>query len=140
MKSTISLFIIAVLFSMSCGDDNKKAKDQLYDKVMAVHDEIMPKMGDITKYKKQLTVMIDELIEAGREENEARIAELKKAVEDLENSHDGMMNWMRAFDNDFEGKVHEEVMEYLEDQKTRIEKVGKETNTALKNAEKLLTK
>jgi methylthioribose-1-phosphate isomerase len=106
---------------------------------MAVHDEIMPKMGDIMKYKKQLKAKIDALTEAGQEENEAKIAELTKAVDDLENSHEEMMNWMREFDNDFEGMVQQEVMDYLKDQMTKIENVGKITNTAIKNAQELLT-
>ena len=138
MKSTISLTILAFLFITSCGEPKKNTKDQMYDKVMAVHDEVMPKMGDIMKYKKQLQTKIDELIAAGQEENEAKIAELEKAIENLDNSHEGMMNWMRQFDNDFEGKVEEEVMKYLTDQMTKIESIGKMTNTAIANAEQLL--
>lgn len=138
MKSTLSIFLIAIFVVTSCEKQKKNSKDQLYDKVMAVHDEIMPKMGDIMKYKKQLKAKIEELTVPGEEENEAKIAELTKAVDDLENSHEGMMNWMREFDNDFEGKVEADVMAYLKDQMTKIENVGKATNTALKNAQELL--
>ena len=138
MKSTLSFFLIAIFIITSCGEQKKNTKDQLYDKVMAVHDEIMPKMGDIMKYKKQLKAKIAELVVAGQEENEAKIAELTKAVDDLENSHEEMMNWMREFDNDFDGMVQEQVMAYLKDQMTKIENVGKATYTAIKNAQELL--
>lgn len=138
MKTYLHLFFITVFLLVSCGDDQKEAQEKLLDKVMVVHDEIMPKMGAIMKYKKQLKAKIDELTAEGKEDNEARIAELKEAIESLDNSHEGMMSWMREFDTDFEGKVEEDVMSYLKDQMTKIEEVGKMTNLALKKAEELL--
>ena len=136
MKSAIPLFLIVLLMFASC----ESAKDKLYKQVMAVHDEIMPKMGAIMKYKKQLNKKIDTLIEEGNDANADKIAELTQAIADLDNSHEEMMNWMREFDNDFEGMVNEEVMEYLNNQKKKIENVGKVTNSALSNAEKILAK
>ena len=137
MKQMISLLLIcAFVFACSSKESDKQA--QLLDKVMEVHDAVMPKMGDIMKYKTQLNSKIDELIAAGEEQNAETIAQLKDAVEQLDNSHEGMMSWMRNFDQDFEGKVEEEVMEYLKDQQAKIEEVSTVTNTALKNAEELL--
>ncbi|MCK5705281.1 MAG: hypothetical protein KAI29_29225 [Cyclobacteriaceae bacterium] len=136
MKSAIPLFLIVLLMFASC----ENAKDRLYKQVMAVHDEIMPKMGAIMKYKKQLNKKIDTLIEEGNDANADKIAELTQAIADLDNSHEEMMNWMREFDNDFEGMVNEEVMEYLNNQKDKIENVGKVANSALSNAEKILAK
>ena len=138
MKSTIPLFLLAVLIFISCGEQKKNAKEELYEKVMAIHDEIMPKMGAIMKYKIQLNEKIDKLIEEGADANADKIAELKVAVADLDNSHKKMMNWMHGFDPDFDGKVKEDVMKYLKDQENKIESVAKITNNALKNAEALL--
>lgn len=140
MKLTISIFLLSALMFASCGEQKKNAKDELYDKVMAVHDEIMPKMGNIMKYKKQLNEKLDKLTEEGAEANTDKIAELTKAVADLDNSHKEMMNWMHGFDPDFEGMVKEDVMKYLDDQKNKIESVGELTNRALKNAEEILAK
>ena len=140
MKSTIPLFLFVLLMFASCGEQKKNAKEELYDKVMAVHDEIMPKMGAIMKYKKQLNEKIDQLIEEGADANADKIAELKVAVADLDNSHKEMMNWMHGFDPDFEGKVKEDVMKYLKDQENKIKSVANITNNALKNAEELLAK
>ena len=140
MNKVLPIILIAVAMLASCGEKKEDAQKALLDKVMKVHDEVMPLMGDIMKYKKELNTRIDELLESGVEEQEAQIAELKKAVEELENSHEGMMSWMRQFDSDFEGKVEEEVMAYLKDQMTKIESVGKETNAALRKAEQLLKK
>jgi len=138
MKTYLPIILITVTVLVSCEDDKRDTQDQLLDKVMAVHDEIMPKMGDIMKYKKQLKAKIDELTAAGKEDNEAKIIEIKEAIESLDNSHEGMMSWMREFDTDFEGRVAEDVMSYLKGQMTKIEEVGKMTNLALKKAEDLL--
>lgn len=138
MKKTIPIFLIILLIVTSCGENKDNSRQELLKKVMAVHDEIMPKMGDIMKYKKQLQTKINELTEASAEENQAKIAELTQAVEDLENSHDGMMNWMHGFDRNFDSEVQEEVIAYMKDQMTKIERVGKGTNAALENAKELL--
>ena len=138
MKTFTPILLITLLIS-GCGNEDKNAQNELLQKVMDVHDEIMPKMGDIMKYKKQLNAKISELTETAAEENDAQIETLKEAVEDLENSHEEMMNWMHGFDRNFEGEVQEEVMAYLKDQMTKIESVGNTTNTALKNARELLT-
>ena len=140
MKHATPLFLIVLLIFSSCDEQKKSAKDELYEKVMAVHDEIMPKMGPIMKYKKQLNEKIDTHIKEGAETNADKIAELTQAIADLDNSHEVMMNWMHGFDNDFEGMVNEEIMKYLNDQKKKIEQVGELTNRALKNAEELLAK
>ena len=137
MKTILSLSLFTVIFLVSCGEKKKEAKDELYDKIMAVHDEVMPKMGDIMKLKKQLQEKIDEL-SSETEIDSAKIDELEQAIADLENSHEEMMGWMRQFNNDFEGMVNEEIMKYLDGQMDKIEKVGQVTNAALKNAEEKL--
>ncbi len=138
MKTTVSIILFTLLLVFACGDKKKNTQEELHDKVMALHDEIMPKMGDIMKFKKQLNNKIDALIEEGSDANAEKITELRNVVEDLENSHEGMMNWMREFDNDFEGMVNEEVIKYLNEQVEKIEKVGESTNNALKKAEEVL--
>ena len=86
MKIPISIIFITIFLFAACSEQKKSAVDELKEKVMAVHDEVMPKMGDIMKYKKQLNKRIDELLDAGAEENAEKIAELKNAVENLDNS------------------------------------------------------
>ena len=134
MKTILSLTLLTLVLMLSCEKKQKEAKDVLYDKVMEVHDEIMPKMGDIMKYKKQLKSKMDALAE-NAEVNAEKIGKLKLAIANLDNSHEEMMRWMREFDPDFEGMVSEEIIKYLDDQKTKIEQVGLVTNAALKNAE-----
>lgn len=137
MKKILSLTLLTLIWMMSCEEKKKEAKDLLYDQVMEVHDEIMPKMGDIMKYKKQLKTKMDALAE-NAEVNSEKIGEFQQAIADLDNSHEEMMAWMREFNPDFEGMVSEEIIKYLNEQKTKIEQVGKVTHAALNHAEELL--
>jgi paraquat-inducible protein B len=136
MKTILPLILLVLLVTVSCKKDKPSAQDILYDEVIADHDEIMVKMGDIMKYKKQVNNKLDKMIEVGGDSTSMN--ELRKTIADLENSHDEMMNWMHGFSNDFENKTEEEIMKYLNDQKQKIEAVGKMTNQALEHAEKIL--
>jgi hypothetical protein len=136
MKTFLSIFIMSAILLVAC-EEKPKETDALYKKVMEVHDEIMPKMGDIMKLKKQLKEKLAEL-DTATEIDRAKIDDIERAIADLDNSHEEMMGWMRQFDRDFEGMVNEEILKYLNDQKGRIEKVGQVTNAALQNAKEQL--
>lgn len=136
MKTFLSIFIMSAILLVAC-QEKPKETDVLYKKVMEVHDEIMPKMGDIMKLKKQLEEKLAEL-DTATEIDRTKIDEIERAIADLDNSHEEMMSWMRQFDRDFEGMVNEEILKYLNDQKGRIEKVGQVTNAALQNAQEQL--
>jgi hypothetical protein len=127
---------MSAILLVAC-EEKPKETDVLYKKVMEVHDEIMPKMGDIMKLKKQLKEKLAEL-DTATEIDRAKIDDIERAIADLDNSHEEMMGWMRQFDRDFEGMVNEEILKYLNDQKGRIEKVGQVTNAALQNAKEQL--
>jgi Mg2+ and Co2+ transporter CorA len=127
---------MSAILLVAC-EEKPKETDLLYKKVMEVHDEIMPKMGDIMKLKKQLKEKIAEL-NASAEADSVKISSLELAIADLDNSHEEMMGWMRQFNRDYEGMVNEEILKYLNDQKGRIEKVGQVTNAALQNAQEQL--
>jgi paraquat-inducible protein B len=134
MKSFVLMSLLMLVLLVSCKDQQEQAKDELYERVMTIHDEIMPKMGDLSKYKKELEQKIDELASKS-EVDSAQIRDLEETIEELDNSHEAMMGWMHQFDNDFEGQVNEEIMKYLNVQLDKIEEVGKMTNAALQDAQ-----
>ena len=140
MKTSIILVFVTLIFTFACNEKKKNAVEELKEKVFAVHDEIMPKMGDIMRYKKQLNKRIDDLNDAGADENAEKITELKKVVEELDSSQEGMMNWMHEFNSNFDDMVEDQILKYLNDQMTKIENVAKATNKALNDAEEILSK
>lgn len=119
------------MFLASC----KKGNQELYNEVMAVHDEVMPKMEDIHKYKKDFQNEIKDTTNI----TEARKAELEVAIVKLDSAGKGMMVWMREFDPIPDSEGEEKAREYLQNEKEKVTKVKKDMLDALERAKKLKT-
>ena len=105
---------------------------------MAIHDEVMPKMGQLGKLVGQLKPMADSL---GTDSPEA------KAMRDLQEANMAMMDWMQNFGNRFEpeeimeGKeLSEEKKQWLDEEEVEVKKVKEKINSSIANAEALLGK
>ena len=139
MKTALLAFLSLNILLFACSDKKEKDSqtDQRYKEVMAIHDEIMPKMADIMKLKTQLK---DKVTELNAEPNidTTQISQLELAIVGLGNSHEGMMGWMRQFNRQYDGMAEEEILQYLDMQMDKIEKVGEVTNAALQDARERL--
>lgn len=103
---------------------------ELYNEVMKVHDEVMPKMNDIHSTKQALREKLEKApnIDATEKQKiEAMIAKLDSASE-------GMMIWMRQFNPPSDEEGEEKGREYLEDQMEKVKKVRQDILDALEQA------
>ena len=119
MKKILWL-LLAIGFITGC-----KEKSALEVEVIAIHDEVMPKMGDMYKARKKLRTIMKET----KDESEKSI--IIKLINDLENADEGMMTWMH------EWKVPDEDPEktnYLLQEKEKITKVKIDMLSSLENA------
>jgi hypothetical protein len=114
------------------------SREELYKEVMAVHDEIMPLTGKVMQMKKSVNEKIDSLQQAGGEEYAATIGKLQQTATELDDAHEGMMQWMREFDHDFDGKVEEEIINYLQSRKDAIQTIGEQSRLAIEDAREML--
>jgi thioesterase domain-containing protein len=91
----------------------------LYDQVMDVHDEVMPKMDEIMKLKRELQEQIantpDMVVE--------RKQQLEKMISNLDSASTAMMNWMHEFNPLPDSTDQEKAREYLESEMERIRNV-----------------
>jgi hypothetical protein len=123
----LSLFILTLAWS--CG---QKTRDNqaLYDEVMKVHDEVMPKMDDIYKLKQELKKQMAD--------SSTLTTEKKKTIEatilKLDSASENMMVWMRNFNPLPDSLGEEKAREYLEDQKVKVEKVKEDMLQAIEEA------
>ena len=135
------LILVALVFTVStaCKEEKKKSleSDQM-KQVMAIHDEVMPKMGKIGSLVAQLRKKIDS-DQGGVDE--------KKAMEDLQEANKSMMDWMQGFGNRFDpdeilnGKaLTEEKKQWLNEEEEKVKIVKEKINTSIANAESLLGK
>ncbi|MFZ1807811.1 MAG: hypothetical protein WAU36_11335 [Cyclobacteriaceae bacterium] len=141
MKLTYKLLILFLVVLAACGkpsDQNEEEENQevnedpnqaLYDMVMDVHDEVMPKMDDIYKIKSQLQEKIVNSPDLVQERKDA----LEKMILSLDSANNSMMVWMRQFNTPDSLDV-EEARAYLESQMEKINAVKETMLSTLEEA------
>jgi hypothetical protein len=133
MKTILPVLSLVMLcLAWGCGE-KKQDNQALYDEVMKVHDEVMPKMDDIYKLKQELKKQISDtpnLVDEKRKSIEATILKLDSASE-------AMMVWMRNFNPLPDSLGEEKARGYLEDQQEKIKKVKEEMLKTIDEAKAL---
>lgn len=147
MKSTLAtITCVAALLLGGCGQKSHDHEGQdhdhagepvaadgneaLYQEVMKVHDEVMPKMDDIFRLKEDLKNKIasaPDLAEEKKKEIENKIAELDSASEN-------MMVWMRKFNPLPDSLGAEKAREYLENEMEKVKKVREDVLSSIEKA------
>lgn len=143
MKTFLFAFLLAhVVMLTGCGqksDDHNhdhhsheesSANQPLYDEVMKVHDEVMPKMDDIYKLKEQLKKQL----EATPAMVDEKKRELENIIVQLDSASEGMMVWMRNFNPIPDSLGEEKARKYLEEQKEKVNKVKEDMLQAIEEA------
>ncbi len=138
----IVFFITTAVTIISCDQLSKEEQefDLLMQKIIDVHDEVMPKMGEISTLIKDLESKID-TTETGKS--------YAKAQQDLKDSYDFMMEWMSDFsekfphDNENDETNSDKLssqMKLLKEEETEVNEMRDQINTSIENAKKLLEK
>lgn len=101
MKKTLYLFVIVLVTLTACKKEPTpeevalKAQMESFDlkkaEAMKVHDEIMPKMGELMELKAALMT----------DENATEAIEISEASENLQVAYDAMMTWMQDYSEKF---------------------------------------
>jgi membrane-bound lytic murein transglycosylase B len=150
MRKILSILLCSVLFlSFSCKEKPKEkatttesaaqtASSAQMEKVMAIHDEVMPKMSTIGKLVGELKPKVDST-EMGQQ--------YEVAMKDLQDAHKTMMDWMKGFGDRFnheeilEGKaLSEEKQQWLDEEEEKVNVVKEKINGSIGRAEALLAK
>ncbi|MCB0493414.1 MAG: hypothetical protein KDC93_13470 [Cyclobacteriaceae bacterium] len=132
MKLTHKLLILFLVVLAACGkpsdqnseemgneDANQDPNQALYDQVMNLHDEVMPKMEDIYKIKSQLQEKIANSPDLVKERKEA----LERMILTLDSANNSMMEWMHQFNPLPDSVDAEQSRAYLESQMEKIKGV-----------------
>ncbi|MFK7936984.1 MAG: hypothetical protein AB8G22_25945 [Saprospiraceae bacterium] len=139
------LTIFSFLLMVACGDSPQNAQEEAqfaeqseaFDKVMVVHDDVMPKMSDISRVRRTLKKHLD------NPEVEATVkAKIQENIDGLNHADDAMMNWMRNIQQPRKlrkDKSHDQVMTYFNDQMQEIEKVQRSMEANIAGGQMLLS-
>lgn len=94
MKTNFAAAIAFILILISCNQRNTKENlyldaEKVFDQAIGVHDEVMPLMGDIMKLQSTLKEKKANI------SDEETIQKINESLQNLENAHSLMMDWMR---------------------------------------------
>ncbi len=137
MKFLPLLLSLSLFFgTTSCKEKNPEpAKNQMAE-VMAIHDEVMPRMGEIGKLVATLKPMADS---AGQD------SKYHKSMRELQEAHKSMFSWMREFGDRFDpdeilhGKeLTEQKQAWLDEEEKKVRALREEINGSIARAKKVL--
>jgi hypothetical protein len=140
MKLLKIIFALMLVFfvATSCKKEIKETtvENSQMQEVLAIHDEVMPKMGTIGK----LITQMDEKIK----ETDSTEAFVNASLY-LKDSHKEMMDWMKNFGDSFDsdeilkGKsLTDEKQKLLEEEEAKIKALRDKMNFSIITAEELL--
>ena len=109
-----------------------ESNQALYEQVMEIHDEVMPKMDDMYKRKKEL----QDRIASTPDMPEAEKLALEQTIQQLDSANNSMMVWMRQFNPPTDSANQEALREYLESQLEMVKKMREDVLEALENGKK----
>lgn len=140
MKNLLSIVLTSLLLlGLSCKEGDKPAEGPTQmERVLAVHDEVMPKMGHLGKLVGQLKEKVD---------STATGKNYETAMKDLQGAHSSMMDWMKNFGDRFDhgeitGKVEitAEKQQWLDQEEEKVAALKEQINGSIERAEALLAK
>lgn len=107
------------------------------ERVMAIHDEVMPKMGKLAKYTAELKAKVD-TTEMG--------LKYEAGMKDLQNANKSMMDWMMNFGDRFDSdeilngkELTAKKREWLNEEEEKVKVLRDEINSSIEAAEELLS-
>jgi uncharacterized membrane protein len=127
MKLIVKLMVIVLVGTMTyCGEKEKS----LYDQVMDIHDEVMPKMNDIYKMRKSLKDSIENTADMSEETK----LQITNTILQLDSAGNSMMVWMREFSPP-DQKDEAAFQKYMESELVKVKKMRADVMRALKTIE-----
>ena len=133
------IFFLAGIFllylSSSC---TQKKQDALRDELMAIHDDVMPKMGELSTLAGQLK----QIIATDSTLTETERTKIESAIMRMALADEGMMDWMATFRQPemLRGKMENEaILQYLEAEKQKINDVSVQIRSGIEDGKQLIS-
>ena len=140
MRKILFPFLTIIIYISGCSSTTSDQdcttdeclKKQAYDNVIAVHDEVMPKMSYVSELKgkieQRMNATTDSLV----------IATWQELMVNLDVADEAMWVWMRQFNSDLENVNIDEALAYLKSEQENIDYVARKINDAIAEAEEKL--
>ena len=129
----ISLIFGLMLIFQSCGSGQVEENAKKRAEVIAIHDEVMPKMGQLKSLEKSALGLVEEL-SAMESVDTVKVQSLKDLAVELDQAYEGMFVWMRQYEVEDGERTPEEIKTYLDEQLLKVNQVNVEIKAALEQA------
>jgi predicted component of type VI protein secretion system len=116
--------------------ESNNPNQALYDQVMDIHNEVMPKSDEIYQLKKEVK---DKIASTTNLEPDKK-KQLEQIIAELDSADHSMMDWMHKFKPLPDSVNQELAREYLENEMERIKNVRELINGSLQKAKEELGK
>jgi len=133
----ITLILTLFLFFQACGPSQKELNTEIRSEVIAIHDEVMPKMGQLKSFEKKALQRAEEFA-AMDTVDAVKVQEMKELAFELDQAYEAMFVWMRQYETEDGDRTPEEVKVYLEEQMISVSEVNRMMKAALSKADSLL--
>ncbi|MDX1666165.1 MAG: hypothetical protein R3350_03000 [Saprospiraceae bacterium] len=146
MRFILTFLLTGLLISCGSSGDQpdqpgqqEPSEEQLWEEVMATHDEVMPEMVNINRVSRQLRKYAEEHPELASEIRE----DISASVQSLSQAEEAMYEWMNQLKyrslEELQRKTDEqEALSYLDREREAIENVKRQMLTSLEEGERLL--
>lgn len=114
-------------------DSQKKEINNLHEKVMKIHDEVMPRISEIKKLNRNLKAKVVDLTE----DTNPTKQEVTESIAFLEKADKGMFDWMAQYKMPSNPSSYAEAEKYLQAQVESISKVKEDMVNSISVANKL---
>lgn len=130
--SSFLIFLFSMLV-LACANPLIEANKAMRAQIIGVHDEVMPKIGQLMSLEKKALAQADSLF-AQDSTATTDIEAMRSLAGQLNQAHEGMFVWMRQYSLDEEGKTPEELKTYLDEQLVKVNQVNADIKAALEKA------
>ena len=118
---------------LACANPLIEANKEMRAQIIGVHDEVMPKIGQLMSLEKKALAQADSLF-AQDSTASTEIEAMRSLAGQLNQAHEGMFVWMRQYSLEEEGKTPEEIKTYLDEQLVKFNQVNADIKAAMEQA------
>jgi len=127
------LILLLSFLVLSCANPLIEANKEMRAQIIGVHDEVMPKIGQLMSLEKKALAQADSLLTQDSTATD-EIEGMRSLAGQLNQAHEGMFVWMRQYSLEEEGKTPEEIKTYLDEQLVKVNQVNGNIKAAMEQA------
>ena len=134
MKRYMLGWIVLLVIGACSNEEAGEQWQDLQEEVIAVHDEVMPKMGAIAAWSDSLRQLQNQLQSEASAADSALTEAIEEQLLQLAKAEESMMDWMRNYTPPTKEQAEEEIMAYLQEEQQKINAVRDDMLAAIADA------